>query len=91
MLKNRKISVKIKIKISSFDLNKKKFTSKSLCCFNDEIFVPLQNGKVIKVPWNDKRTDHFFLSLQRTYFQYEPDTDCKFIFKLFTSCSYESI
>jgi hypothetical protein len=49
----------------------------SLCCFNDEIFVPLQNGKVIKVPWNDKRTDHFFLSLQRIYFQYEPDTDCK--------------
>jgi len=50
----------------------------SLSCYNDEIYVPLFNGKVIKVPWNDRtRTDHFFLLLQKIYFQYETEGESK--------------
>ena len=53
----------------------------SLCCFNDEIYVPLLNGKLIKVPWTDRtKADHFFLLLQRIYFQYDSDGERKLLF-----------
>lgn len=49
----------------------------SIYCFNDEIFIPLLNGKLIKVPWNDQaRHDHFYLSLQKIFFKYETDGEC---------------
>ena len=44
----------------------------SLFCFNDEIYVPLLNGNVIKVPWSDRtRSDHFFFQLQKIYVKLE--------------------
>jgi hypothetical protein len=47
---------------------------KAICCFGDEIYVPLYNGKVIKVPWTDRtRVDHFFFQLQSIYFQHEAE------------------
>jgi hypothetical protein len=52
---------------------------KSLCSFNDEIFIPLLNGKLIKVPWNDRtKADHFYLLLQRIYFKTETEGECNF-------------
>ncbi len=51
---------------------------KSLYCFNDEIFVPLLNGNVIKVPWSDRtRADHFFFLLQKIYFKVDTEGECK--------------
>ena len=60
---------------------------KTFCCFNDEIYVPLYNGKIIKVPWTDRtKGDHFFLLLQRIYFQYEPEDDCKHLLPKWRPC-----
>lgn len=59
------------------------FLFKSISCFNEEIFISLLNGKLIKVPWNDQaRHDHFYLSLQKIYFKTETDGECWHYFYL---------